>query len=211
MENNKKNIVIVSGLGSKIDIWKTTKTNQKSVYSYLEEKHNIFDLSIPIELFEFDIENLLKYMNNIIPKDSYLLANSFGCVTSILFTKKYPDKIKGIMLIDPTTEMESYRFKKFSTIISNNLINYLNFQYKIRYLTCPVISHVIIPFKKLTNSEKKVTNDHVFNILNDKFTYLKLLSNHPKSNIIIHPNLSHHIHQFECEKIKCNIDYLILD
>lgn len=210
MKSNK-NIVIVSGLGSKINIWKTTKSNQKSVYHYLEKKHNIIDLSIPIEKLALDIEKLLQYMNNIIPQESYLLANSFGCVTSILFTQKHPDKIKGIMLIDPTTKMESYRFNNLSSEIRNNLFYLLDLQYKIRYLTCPVISHVIVPFKKLMNPEKKVANDHVFNILNEKFTYLKLLSNHSKSNIIVHPNLSHYIHQFECEKIKCNIDYLILD
>ena len=76
---------------------------------------------------------------------------------------------------------------------------------------CPIISHVIIPFKKLMNPNKYIQDDYVFSILNHKFSFLKLLSNHHKSNIIIHPNISHYIHQYECEKIKCNIDYLILD
>ena len=32
--------------------------------------------------------------------------------------------------------------------------------------------------------------------------YLQLLSNNPKSSIIIHPNRSHYLQQNECNKIK---------
>ena len=206
-----KNIIIIPGLDSKIDIWKTTKTNQKSVYHHLENKHNVVDLIIPLDKYSLNTDELIYFMNDQIPENSYILANSFGCVMGLIYASKYPDKVKGIILLDPTTLMESYRFDRIDNIIiKQNLLKLLELQENIRYLNSfPIISHVILPLKKLMNPEKKVTDLNVFNILNNKFSFLKLLSNNPKSNIIIHPNCSHFIQQVECEKIKCNIDYLI--
>ena len=43
-----------------------------------------------------------------------------------MYTKKYPDKIKGLLFIDPTTSIENYRFNKIKDKrISNNLFELL--------------------------------------------------------------------------------------
>ena len=206
---NTKNIVIIPGLGCTIDIWKKTKTNQISIYHYLKN-HTIIDLTLSIDKFKLDIDSLMKYIHHFIPDNSYILSNSFGCIISILYTYRYPHKIKGILMIDPTTKNEQYRFKRIKdSYIADNLKILLYNSLDIKYLKCPIIIHTNIPFKKFTNPYKKISNYSIFNMLNDKFKYLKLLSNNPKSNIIMHPNSEHFIKQTECEKIKCSIDYLI--
>ena len=104
-----ENILLFSGLGYDINNWKITKTNQESVYHYLESKYNLVDLTISLDKFKMNVNDLLEYLNTLIPENSYILAHSFGCVTGLLYTQKYPDKIKGVMLLDPTTLKQSYR------------------------------------------------------------------------------------------------------
>ena len=207
----KKNIVIIPGLGYSLDIWKTTKTNQTSVFDYLVDNHNLIDLSIPISDYKIDTDQFFKKINQSIPNNSYILSNSFGCVISLIFCQKYPDKVKGMILIDPTTIIEDYRLLKISDVkIKNQLIQLLKIENIIKYLNhIPIISHVNVPFKKLMNPNKSISDENAFKVLNTKFMHLKNLSLHPKSNIIIHPNKSHFLQQEEPEKIKCNIDYLI--
>lgn len=207
-----ENILLFSGLGYDINNWKVTKTNQESVCHYLESKYNLVDLTISLDKFKMNVNDLLEYLNTLIPENSYILAHSFGCVTGLLYTQKYPDKIKGVMLLDPTTLKQSYRIHNMEDeLIRNNLLKMLKLQEEIKFMNkCPIITHVVFPFKKLKNPDKQVKDDHVFEIFNDHFTFLKQLSHHPKSNIILHPNVNHFIHHYEPEKIKYNIDYLII-
>ena len=207
---DKANIVIIPGLNCSIDIWKTTNSNQESVYSYLKKKYNVIDLEIPISKFKLQIDELLKYMNESIPNNSFIISNSYGSVSSLLYTNKYSSKIKGLFFIDPTTTVENYRFKNIVDIdVRNNLYNFLQVTESFKYLKCPIISHCIIPFKKLMNPDKAFTDSSAFSKLNKRFMYLQLLSNNPQSSIIIHPNRSHFIQQNECNKIKVSIDTLI--
>lgn len=206
----EKNIVIIPGLNCDMKIWKITKTNHESVYEYLKKKHNLIELVLPIHLFKSGVDNLLLYMDKIIPKDSYLISNSFGSVPSLLYFKKYSNKVKAMMFIDPTTQIENYRFTRvFDLDIRNNLFEMQLITQNYKYLRCPIISHTILPFKKLMNPDKLITDQHAFEVLNTKFSYLQSLSNNPKSNIILHPNRSHFLHQYESEKIKLSIEYLV--
>ena len=206
-----KHIILIPGLEYDINNWKITKTNQESVYHYLQSKYNVIDLTLQLDKFKMNTNDLLQYIDTLIPNESYILASSFGCVTGLLYTQKYPNKIKGIMLLDPTTSKQSYRIHNIEdNIIRNNLLEMLRLQEKIKFMNeCTIISHVIFPFKKLKNPDKQVNDDHVFEIFNEHFSFLRQLSHNPKSNIILHPNVSHFIHHYEPEKIKSNMDYLI--
>lgn len=208
----RQNIVIIPGLGHGIDTWKETQTNQQSVYEYLQEQNY---QTIVLELSESDYQlpekELLDYMNSLIPMNSILLAHSFGCVMALLYSHHYSYKIKGMILVDPTTQMESYRLEKIENLsLRNSLLSLLKQQDLLKNLNfCPIINHVIIPFKKLMNPHKKITDGYVFEILNTKFMFLKLLSSHPHSNIIIYPNGEHLLYQKEAPKIKSSLDYLV--
>ena len=207
---DKANIVIIPGLNSSIDIWKITNSNQESVYSYLKKKYNVIDLVIPISSFKLKLDDLLNYMDGIIPNDSFIISNSFGSVSSLLYTHKYDGKIKGLLFIDPTTSVENYRFNSIDDIdIRNNLFRFLEITESYKNLKCPIISHSIIPFKKLMNPDKSFSDTSVFSKLNKRFMYLQFLSNNPKSSIIIHPNRSHFLQQNESDKIKNSIDTLV--
>jgi predicted alpha/beta hydrolase family esterase len=204
-------IVIIPGLDFNIEDWKISKSNHQSIYHYLEKKYNIIDLTINNEKYKLQINDFLDYINTIIPNNSYLLAHSFGSVIALLFAKNFTNKVKGILLIDPSSCKETFRINRIKDeTIKNNLLNMLQLQTQIKYLNkFPIISHVIFPFKKLSNPDKQITDENVFEIFNQHFSFLKHISHHPKSNIILHPNVNHNIHQVECEKIKCNIDYLL--
>ena len=157
-------------------------------------------------------EDLLKYIDRLIPVDSYLLAHSFGCVIALLYSHHYPHKIKGVILLDPTTQMERYRLERIEDLsLRNSLLSLLDRQELLKNLNfCPIISHVIIPFRKLINPQKKITDGYVFEILNTKFMFLKLLSSHPQSNTLIYPNGEHLLYQKEASKIRASLDLLFL-
>ena len=76
---DKANIVIIPGLNSSIDIWKITNSNQESVYSYLKKKYNVIDLVIPISSFKLKLDDLLNYMDGIIPNDSFIIKFIWKC------------------------------------------------------------------------------------------------------------------------------------
>lgn len=209
----RQNIVIIPGLGHGIDTWKETQCNQQSVYEYLQEQnYQTIVLELSENNYQLSEKELLDYMNSLVPINSILLAHSFGCVMALLYSHHYSSKIKGVILLEPTTQMESYRLEKIvaNPSLRTSLLYLLQQQSQLKNLNfCPIISHVIIPFKKLMNPHKKITDGYVFEILNTKFMFLKLLSSHPHSNIIIYPNGEHLLYQKEAPKIKASVDYLL--
>ena len=76
------NIVIIPGLNSNIDIWKITNSNQESVYHYLikNKNYHVIDLVIPLAYFKLQLNQLLDFMNDKIPDNSFIISNSFGNV-----------------------------------------------------------------------------------------------------------------------------------
>ena len=213
LSSTSKKVVIIPGLGHGLDTWKQTQSNHQSIYEYLvQQKHQIIGLELSESDYQLSFEDLLKYIDRLIPVDSYLLAHSFGCVMALLYSHHYPHKIKGIILLDPTTQMESYRLERIEDLsLRNSLLSLLNQQELLKNLNfCPIISHVIIPFRKLMNPQKKITDGYVFEILNTKFMFLKLLSSHPQSNTLIYPNGEHLLYQKEASKIKASLDLLFL-
>ena len=208
----RQTIVIIPGLGHRIDTWKQTQCNQQSVYEYLQEQnYQIIVLELSENDYQLSEKELLDYMNSLIPINSIILAHSFGCVIALLYSHHYSHKIKGIALLDPTTQMESYRLERIENLfLRNSLLSLLQQQSQLKNLNFfPIINHVIVPFKKLMNPHKKITDGYVFEVLNTKFMFLKLLSSHPKSNIIIYPNGEHLLYQKEAPKIKASVDYLL--
>lgn len=208
----RQTIVIIPGLGHRIDTWKETQCNQQSVYEYLvQQNHQIIGLELSESDYQLSEKELLDYMNSWVPINSILLAHSFGCVMALLYSHHYSYKIKGVILLEPTTQMESYRLEKIENpSLRTSLLFLLQQQSQLKNLNfCPIINHVIIPFKKLMNPHKKITDGYVFEILNTKFMFLKLLSSHPHSNIIIYPNGGHLLYQKEAPKIKASLDYLL--
>lgn len=209
-----KNIVVIPGLGHGIDTWKKNKSNQQSVYEYLQQSgYHIIDLELSESNYQLPEKELLNYMNSLIPEESYLLAHSFGCVMALLYSHHYSYKIKGMILLDPTTQMETYRLNKIENLsLRSSLLFLLRQQQSLKNLNfCPIITYVIVPFRKLMNPHKKITDGYVFEILNDKFMFLKMLSNHPQSNTLIYPNSEHLLYQKESSKIKASLDYLLIN
>ena len=213
LSQTSKKVVIIPGLGHGLDTWKQTQSNHQSVYEYLvQQNHQIIDLELSESNYQLSFKDLLKYIDRFIPVDSYLLAHSFGCVIALLFCHHNPHKIKGVILLDPTTQMERYRLERIEDLsLRNSLLSLLDRQELLKNLNfCPIISHVIIPFRKLMNPHKKITDGYVFEILNTKFMFLKLLSSHPQSNTLIYPNGEHLLYQKEASKIKASLDLLFL-
>lgn len=207
-----KNIVVIPGLGHGIDTWKENKSNQQSVYEYLQQQgYHVIVLELSENDYQLPEQELLNYINSLIPEESYLLAHSFGCVIALLFSHYYSFKVKGIILLDPTTQIECYRLERIEDLsLRNSLLFLLQQQKFLKNLNfCPIISHVIVPFKKLMNPHKKITDEYVFETLNSKFMFLKLLSNHPQSNIVIYPNGEHLLYQKEASKIKASLNSLL--
>lgn len=213
LSSTSKKVVIIPGLGHGLDTWKQTQSNHQSIYEYLiQQKHQIIGLELSESDYQLSFEDLLKYMDRLIPVNSYLLAHSFGCIMALLYSHHYPHKIKGVTLLDPTTQMERYRLERIEDLsLRNSLLSLLDRQELLKNLNfCPIISHVIIPFRKLMNHQKKITDGYVFEILNTKFMFLKLLSSHPQSNTLIYPNGEHLLYQKEASKIKASLDLLFL-
>ena len=125
LSQTSKKVVIIPGLGHGLDTWKQTQSNHQSVYEYLiEQNHQIIGLELSERDYQLSFEDLLKYIDRLIPVDSYLLAHSFGCVIALLYSHHYPHKIKGIILLDPTTQMESYRLERIEDLsLRNSLLS----------------------------------------------------------------------------------------
>ena len=198
-------------MGHGIDTWKETQPINKVSRVFTGTKLPSIVLELSENDYQLSEKELLDYMNSWVPMNSILLAHSFGCVMALLYSHFYSNKIKGVILLDPTTQMESYRLEKIENpSLRTSLLSLLQQQSQLKNLNfCPIINHVIIPFKKLMNPHKKITDGYVFEILNTKFMFLKLLSSHPQSNIIIYPNGEHLLYKKEASKIKASLDYLL--
>ena len=207
----RSTIIAIPGLGSNIDDWKEIDRNNKkhtSLYDYISTNYNMIDMSLNLESFRKDIDEIIEYINEKIPYNSYIVSSSFGSVIGLIYVSKYPKKIKGVIMIDPTTIKDLHRLKSIDDqCIKDNLVNMVKLQQEIKYLNdIPIISHVNLSLKPIIKNSLHMQT--MLEDLNIHMMHLKTLSTEIRSSVIVYTNAHHNIHHYTPENLFISIDNL---
>jgi predicted alpha/beta hydrolase family esterase len=209
----KNTIIIIPGLGASLDDWKISHTCKKTIYDHIITGYNVIDGSLKMDSYQEEIENLLEVINKKIPHNTYIVTSSFGSVIALLYLSRSMNrqKIKGVLMVDPTTTKDLHRLKQIKNIhIRENLMMMVEQQQCIDPLSLkgiPVIIHASLSLKYICGQKPEYICKFIKS-LNVHMKHLSSLTTCVTSKLITYTNGHHNIHQSEPCKIAYSIDEL---
>ena len=132
-DKKKPSIFFVHGSGGDLDAWQYIKDEmlQKGFSSIAMDLRGHGHSSHPRFSKKYKIENLTEDIKIILEKENldkvFLVGHSFGTVVVMDFALRFPEKLKGLVILSGTYEPPSYVSNKFLRFLSIKMINILAF------------------------------------------------------------------------------------
>ena len=151
VDNKKPSVFFIHGSGGDLDAWQYIKdiTLEKGFSSVAMDLRGHGYSSHPRGRESYRIENFTEDIYSILEKEKldkfFLVGHSFGTVVVMDFALRYPEKLKGLVILSGTYEPPSYVSNKIFRLLSVKVIDVLAF------LSLPPIKpgHSIYPAEKI--------------------------------------------------------------